>query len=220
MTITLQSLAASLDQIGQNLHDIKGEQAKIQQDLSVLKDSAVKKDEFEDLLVAAAARAEQRAQPEVSEADVSGQHGLEQSQQQTPQQSVRSSSAPFAENTSTLLGRIARPQDAPSPIQGAESAPTLNAAEIQREYDIIKDSLQKVRLPPNTRVYDSKAGIKKECQASLSIVSKCARYTETAIKQLGVILQEHDSGRQPTLEHSFSVRLGHFRVGESSLSAR
>ena len=58
----------------------------------------------------------------------------------------------------------------------------------QRGYEIIKDSLNKVKLPEDLHVFDSKSGISRDCQQNLTTISKCARYTETALKQLSVMV--------------------------------
>ena len=105
------------------------------------------------------------------------------------------SSSTNTENvTNQLLGRITRPHlDSPSPIQTSEAQTQgINAAELQQDLEILKYSLQKVRLYASFRVFHSKAGIKKDCQSVLSIVSKCARYLETAVKQLSVMLSAHE----------------------------
>ena len=78
------------------------------------------------------------------------------------------------------------------------TASSFSAAEVEKEYDIIRDSLHKVKLPNTLRVFDSKSGIKRDCQPTLAIVSRCARYTETAVKQLSVIVQYYESHQIPT----------------------
>ncbi len=58
------------------------------------------------------------------------------------------------------------------------------AALIQREYESIKDSLTQVRLPEELKVVDTRQGLKREDQSTAAILSKCARYTETALRWL------------------------------------
>ena len=67
----------------------------------------------------------------------------------------------------------------------------VNAAELHREFESIRDSLIRVKLPNDIKVFDSKVGIKQECQPALTVISKCARYTETAFKQLSLIADLH-----------------------------
>lgn len=56
------------------------------------------------------------------------------------------------------------------------------AADIQRDFERIKETLQRTPVPDNYKVRDSAVGIKQDCKQSLKILSKCARYSETAIK--------------------------------------
>ena len=58
------------------------------------------------------------------------------------------------------------------------------AADVLREYEAIRDKYQKVLLPPEFKVLDSRQGIKKSEQTALNILSKSARFTETALKIL------------------------------------
>ena len=87
------------------------------------------------------------------------------------------------------------PDGAPSPVDSS-----TNAAGLQREYEILKDQLSKVKLPNELKVYDTSRGIKQNCQTALSVLSKSARYTETALKQLAVI---NSKGIQHMTEQDF-----------------
>lgn len=68
---------------------------------------------------------------------------------------------------------------------GALQLPDLD--DIQQEFTIIKDSLQRVRLPKDLKVEDSRQGVKRSDQGRINNISKCARYTETALKLLSTI---------------------------------
>ncbi len=74
------------------------------------------------------------------------------------------------------------------------SGGTGGTAEIQKSYENIKDSLVKVLLPEELRVFDSKAGINRDLQSAANILSKCARYGETALKQLSGMVAKNDAG--------------------------
>ena len=78
------------------------------------------------------------------------------------------------------------------------------ATEIEREYSFIKDSLIKVKLPNNLHVFDTKQGIVRDCQNTLSVISKCARYTETTLKQLSQCggIGEENHARLYTILHA------------------
>jgi hypothetical protein len=86
-------------------------------------------------------------------------------------------------------------QQGSSPAAGIPSGFASSTAEvhIERGYENIKDSLNKVRLPDELRVYDSKTGIARDNHPAVNILSKCARYCETALKQLSIIVTKHES---------------------------
>lgn len=62
-----------------------------------------------------------------------------------------------------------------------------------QEFDLLRDRLNKVSIPNQLRVHDSAAGIKQECKPALKILSKCARFWETGLKQLS-IFKVYDDG--------------------------
>ena len=70
-----------------------------------------------------------------------------------------------------------------SPL-GPES---ISPSEVEREFLQIKDSLNKITLPNECKVFDGKQGIARENQGTLTVISKCARYTESALKQMSVL---------------------------------
>ena len=53
---------------------------------------------------------------------------------------------------------------------------TESTTDIQREYECIKDSLNKIKLPNELKLLDNKSGIKREDQPHLAAVAKSARY--------------------------------------------
>ena len=67
----------------------------------------------------------------------------------------------------------------PSTVQ-AGTEPT----NYQREFECIRDSLNKVKLPNEFKLLESKTGIKREDQSMYSSITKSARYTETCLKLL------------------------------------
>ncbi len=58
------------------------------------------------------------------------------------------------------------------------------ATDVQGEYQSIKESLSRITLPPDLRVNDSRQGIRRGDQVLYNVVTKCARFTETALKSL------------------------------------
>ena len=71
--------------------------------------------------------------------------------------------------------------DQPNEV-GATSAIVDDAALLQREFNSLKDSLSRVKLPEELKLVDSKQGIKSKDQPALNIITRCARYAETALK--------------------------------------
>ena len=63
--------------------------------------------------------------------------------------------------------------------------PLKGPSEVQQEYERLELSLQHVSLPNDLKVYDTNQGSKADLNTAYLMLSKCARYTETALKQLG-----------------------------------
>ncbi|GFR71989.1 hypothetical protein ElyMa_000367700 [Elysia marginata] len=73
--------------------------------------------------------------------------------------------------------------------------PDLSAAspvDVSQEFELVRDRLSKVSIPTQYRVHDSSAGIKQDCKPTLKVVSKCARFAETGLKQLSLITPDAD----------------------------
>lgn len=58
---------------------------------------------------------------------------------------------------------------------------------IQQEYTVIKDALQRIKLPNDLKVDDTRQGVQRKDQKRLNILSRCARYGETMLKLLSTI---------------------------------
>lgn len=56
--------------------------------------------------------------------------------------------------------------------------------ETQRQFDSIKESLSKVSLPTQLKLNESAAGIKQEQKPTLKVITKSARFAETALRHL------------------------------------
>jgi hypothetical protein len=83
---------------------------------------------------------------------------------------------------SLSFGRTTRQTDVPGPTAcGAAGNTHLH---VQAQYQTIKDSIQNVKLPTDLMVFDNKSGLRREDQQLAGVVSKCARYGETALKLL------------------------------------
>ena len=87
----------------------------------------------------------------------------------------------------------------PSAVLGAYS-------EVQAEYRAIRDSVAKVRLPPDLTVGDSRAGVSRADLPRFNIIQKSARYQETVLKLLTACDPE-----DPTVNRVSAVSLAHLR---------
>lgn len=67
---------------------------------------------------------------------------------------------------------------------------TQSAADVQRDWERLRESLTKIPVPTGFKVNDSTAGLKSEHRQVSKIISKCARYAEVGIKVLSSI--KHD----------------------------
>ena len=79
---------------------------------------------------------------------------------------------------------------------GINDSPTVKgacAADIYKEFEAIKDSVSKIVLPPWLKVNDSPAGVKQENKHALKILSRSARFTETALKLLSTFSKSEDN---------------------------
>lgn len=79
----------------------------------------------------------------------------------------------------------------------------INAADAQRDFDRIRDSLQRVPVPAYLKVNDAASGIKQECKGALKVVSKCARYAETGLKLISQIPE--DNIQREDIENIFTI---------------
>ena len=56
------------------------------------------------------------------------------------------------------------------------------STDIQRDFESLKDSLNRVPLPKDYKINDSARGIGKDNKSTLTVLSKCARFAETGLK--------------------------------------
>ena len=75
----------------------------------------------------------------------------------------------------------------PAKVEKGDLSPKFVIAtdDIEGEFMTVKDSVQKICLPPDLKLNESRQGIKREDQPTLNLITKSARYIETALKILG-----------------------------------
>ena len=119
-------------------------------------------------------------------------------------------------NTGQTLGTRARP--GPVTTFGPVSTSSdIAEGSIQEEFQTIKDSLQKVKLPADQKLNDSRVGINRAEQPLYNVVSKCGRYIETAIKWVGI--QEPGKVSQEDLVTLHNILLANLRYLQSEYQA-
>jgi len=100
-------------------------------------------------------------------------------------------------------------------------APVLNHASddesLQRDFEVLKDCLQRVKLPQDCKLVDtiSKQGIKKDDQSTLSVISKGARYVETALKWMST----QDEQTPPNYSDLLTILMAHMQFLSAEYSA-
>ena len=52
----------------------------------------------------------------------------------------------------------------------------FSAADIQHDFEKVRDSLARIPVPSGLKVNDSISGIKQNCRPALKILAKCARF--------------------------------------------
>ena len=70
---------------------------------------------------------------------------------------------------------------------------------IQQDFSSMKSLVGKVLLPPYLKLHDSRSRIKREDQPVLTVLSKCGRYIETALKLLSEIKEGEEVDLNPTV---------------------
>lgn len=93
-------------------------------------------------------------------------------------------------------------------VGAASTPPLLGAAsqqpDLQGEFQSLRDSLGRVKIPADLKVNDSRQGIKRADQPLLNVISKCGRYSETGLKLL-CTLEVGQTVTQEVLDNLFLV---------------
>lgn len=98
-------------------------------------------------------------------------------------------------------------------LSSADSQSELS--EIQEKFNVIKSSVEKVILPTQYKLHDSRSGIKREDQPVLNVVGKCGRYIETALK----LMSEADEGKEVDLGSLLIVLVANLKFLQDEYAA-
>ena len=87
-----------------------------------------------------------------------------------------------------------------------------SVAEVQREFEQLKDGLVKVKLPSDLKVFHKPAGIKEDCKQAYGILKECVAFHDTAAKWLTECIAEVNETGSVTLSRAdlkdlFTVQL-------------
>ena len=80
------------------------------------------------------------------------------------------------------------------------------SSDLQTDFKSIRESLAKVRLPPDLVVGDSRAGVSKADWPKFQVIQKCARYQETVLK-----LFSQCTSREPVLSELSTIAIAQLR---------
>ena len=102
-----------------------------------------------------------------------------------------------------------------SPEPKQFTAGNAGSAEIQESFNAIKSTVDKVTLPPHMKLHDSRAGIKREDQPLLNVLSKSGRYVETILK----LFSRAQEGEDLDIEPIVTVCLAHIQYLQEEYAA-
>ena len=106
------------------------------------------------------------------------------------------------------------------PTSGSQSTATVaSPPDVQGEFAAVRDSYQKVKLPPDLRLNESRTGICREDQPAFNVVTRSARFVETVFKILSLIDKRDDCGVAQDVENLFTVSLAHMRYLQDEYSS-
>ena len=63
----------------------------------------------------------------------------------------------------------------------------INSANLKWEYEVLKDSVSKILIPPEYRLNDSRAGIHSKDREQAAVLSRSGKFIETSLKLVGEI---------------------------------
>jgi len=100
-------------------------------------------------------------------------------------------------------------QSEPSVLHDDHVVPSLASAgatggsqDIQGDFQALKDSLSRIKLPSDLKLNESRQGIQRQDQPVFNVLCKCSRYNETLVKLLSTI-EPWSSATQETLDQLF-----------------
>ncbi|XP_052260746.1 plexin-B1-like [Dreissena polymorpha] len=97
-------------------------------------------------------------------------------------------------------------------------AARLGQSDLQGDFQALRDTLSKVKLPAEVRLNDSRQGIKRADQPLMNVLSKCGRYCETGI-QILCTLEAGTELDQKTLDNLFLIQHAQIKFLQEEFAA-
>ncbi|KAJ8030285.1 hypothetical protein HOLleu_26650 [Holothuria leucospilota] len=110
-------------------------------------------------------------------------------------------------NTNTNVGAAQERDSVTHDGDFLEHSPDQNlvtTANYQEEFQSIRDSLSRLKLPNDLKLNESKQGIRREDQQTLAVLSRCGRYTDTTLKALAAIGEISEEAPREFLENELA----------------
>ena len=114
----------------------------------------------------------------------------------------------------------AAPELAAGSTLGQATAAQPCPVDVQAEYAAIRDAYQRVKLPPDLRLNDSRSGLRRQDQAQFNALVKSARFVETGFKVLAQMkANDISSNVKRDLDSLFAIHLAHMRYIQNEYSS-
>ena len=107
------------------------------------------------------------------------------------------------------------------PGPGNIRAQASDSTDVQGAYNVIKDTVQKVKLPQDYKLNDNRFAVSKQDNATYNLINRCARYTETSLKLLQELAPsiEEGSGIEDSLDKVLTVQIAQQRYLQEQYAA-
>ena len=104
------------------------------------------------------------------------------------------------------------------PVSDGAFSPIVDATEdIQGSFQSICDAVQRIKLPAELCLKQSKQGVSRENQTTYNLITRSAKYTETSVKLLSTLKEGEVS--EVDLQNLFTVQLAHTRYLQDELAS-
>ncbi len=85
-------------------------------------------------------------------------------------------------------------------------------AKVHDEFAVIKDALQRVKLPDDLKVDESRTGIQRKDQPRLNVLHRCAKTAETTLKLLSTLKPDITPVTEADLQDLVAIQVSQIRL--------